>query len=233
MTRHLFAVLTLIGLAFGTGSIASAQHQEPATATAPGHATEGAGAPAATAHAPEGEHGGGEPNILEFKPSLALATAVVFGLLLVILWRKAWGPLAKALDDREKHQDDLYKQAERARAESERLLAEHRGLMAEAQTQVRGILDEARRDADSTAQQILQKAQTEATATAERAQRDIHQARDEALADIWTRTADLAVSVAGKVLDQDLKPEDRRRLNDLAISQLPKDAAANGAGRPR
>lgn len=238
MIRHLFTVLTLAGLTLGLSQTALAQHQEPAPATADHAAAPAAhgaaDSPGADAAHAEGEHGGGDPNILELKPSLALATAIVFGLLLFILWKKAWGPLAKALDEREAHQENLLKQAELAKVESERMLAEHRSLMAQAQDQVRGILDEARRDADSTAQGIIQKAQAEAQSTAERAQRDINQARDEALADIWTRTADLAVSVAGKVLTQDLSSDDRRRLNDLALNQLPRDAAAaNGSGRAR
>ena len=41
-------------------------------------------------------------NPLEFKTDLALWTAVVFLLLLAVLWKFAWGPLAEGLDKRER-----------------------------------------------------------------------------------------------------------------------------------
>ena len=70
------------------------------------------------------------------------------------------------------------------------------------------MLDEARQDAQATADEIVKQAQAEAEAARERAERDIATARDQALAEIWTKTADLAVSVAGKVL---AKRAQRRR----------------------
>src|SRR4051794_41382357 len=62
-----------------------------------------------------GGHGGsagGNPNTLEFKPPLALATLIVFLVLLFVLWRFAWGPLAKALHDREHHNEEILRQTE-------------------------------------------------------------------------------------------------------------------------
>jgi F-type H+-transporting ATPase subunit b len=172
-----------------------------------------------------------EPNILEFKPSLAITTLLVFLGLLLVLGKYAWGPLAKALDERERFQEETVAKAEQARADSERILAEHRALMAQANDQVRSIMDEARKTADATAQSIVAKAQTEAEAAKERAERDILQARDQALAELWTRSADLAVSVAGKVLSRELGPDEQERLVESAIRELPEAARSdNGRG---
>ncbi len=160
------------------------------------------------------------PNILEFKPSLALATALVFGLLLLVLGRYAWKPLAKALDDRERAQEEAVERVELARAESERLLAEHRQLMAEASDKARAMQDQIRQSAEASAAGILAQAQKDVEATKVRAERDITQARDQALGEIWTRTADLAVSVAGKVLSRELGPEEHRRMVGTAMHEL-------------
>jgi F-type H+-transporting ATPase subunit b len=179
--------------------------------------------------APAGEHAApAEPNILELKPSLGVSTLLVFGILLLVLWRFAWGPLAKALHDREHGMEEALHATEHARAEAERLLAEHRGQMAQASEQVRALIDAARRDAQSAADDIVHKAQAEAESTRQRAERDIHTARDQALLEIWTKTADLAVTVAGKVLSRQLSPEDQRRLVEVAQAELP--ASPNGRG---
>jgi F-type H+-transporting ATPase subunit b len=219
MPRLTLLAVALVGIGLICGS--SARGDEVAGAHAPGASA--AGATHAQPHA--------EPNILEFKPSLAVATAIVFLGLLFVLGKYAWGPLAKALDDRERMQEETVAKAEHARAESERILAEHHELMAQANDQVRSIMDEARRTAETTAQSIVAKAQSEAESAKERAERDIAQARDQALAEIWTRSADLAVSVAGKVLSRELGPDEHHRLVESAMRELPEAArSVNGHG---
>src|SRR5579864_2300277 len=106
-------------------------------------------------------HGAEEepPNILSADVVLAISTLIVFLLLLVVLGKFAWKPLLKALHEREEHLDHTLQETERARQEAERLLAEHHKQMAQAADQVRALLDEARRDAESTANDIIRKAQ--------------------------------------------------------------------------
>jgi F-type H+-transporting ATPase subunit b len=102
--------------------------------------------------------------------------------------------------------------------------------MARAGDEVRAILDKARQEAQSTADNLIKQAQGEAESAKTRATRDIAQARDQALAEIWEKTADMAVSVAGKVLSKELNEVDHRRLLDAAIKELPAATTANGHG---
>lgn len=210
------SLIALVPLGFSSSAVAN---DEPAHGAAPAEAHAGAGHGAAAS---------AEPNILELKPALAICTALVFLALFGILWKFAWGPLSAALDKREAYHQETLDKAENARAESERMLAEHRALMAKASDDVRAIMDEARRDAESMSNGMIQKAQAEALASKERAERDIAGARDHALAEIWTRTADLAVNVAGRVLAREIGPEEQKRLLDRAVSQLPA-AETNGS----
>lgn len=173
----------------------------------------------------------GEYNILEFKLPLAVWTLIVFVVLLAVLSKLAWGPLLTALHKREEHLEHTLRETERARGEAERLMADHRAQMAEAAEQVRALIEQGRRAAETSAAEILRKAQAEAESTRDRATREIGSARDQALQEIWTKTADLAVSVAGKVLDRELGADDRRRLVDVAIHQMPsRPEGANGHG---
>jgi F-type H+-transporting ATPase subunit b len=207
--------------------------RDAAGAEAP-HASAPAGAEGtAPAHGAAGHGAGAEetPNFLEPQPSLAIWTVVVFIGLLLVLGRFAWKPLLAALRQREEHLEHVLLDTERARNEAEALLAEHRRLMADAQDKVRAMLDQARHEAQAAADEVTRKAQDEAEAARHRAERDIATARDQALVELWSKAADLAVSVAGKVLARDLGPDEHRRLIDKALAELPAAPPAhNGHG---
>ncbi len=196
-----------------------------------------AGHTGAEAKMAKAEHVEAEPeakiNPLEVKPALAVWTLVVFLLLLYVLGRFAWKPLLAALHNREQHLEHVLLETERARNESEANLAEHRKLMARAADEVRGILEKARKEAEATGEHLIKQAQGEAELAKQRAQRDIASARDQALAEIWEKTADMAVSVAGKVLSKELSDTEHRRLLEAAIKELPAQAASNGHGGKR
>lgn len=185
---------------------------------------------AAAAEHAEVAHEATEPNLLGFDPNLAFYTLVVFGILLLVLGRYAWKPLIKALEDREHRFQQAFDETERVRAEAAALLEKNRAQLAGAHEQIRALIDEARRDAQSTADEIVRKAQAEADAGRDRARREIGAAKDEALMEIWTRSADLAVSVAEKVLERDMSADEHRRLIDLATQQIPAPTASNGRG---
>ena len=165
------------------------------------------------------------------EPTLAIWTVLVFLGLFFLLRKFAWGPLSHALHQREEHLEHCLLQTEKARNESEQLLAEHRRIMAQADDRVKALFDKAHKDAQASGDEIIRQARTEAEAARDRAQREIATARDQALAEIWTQTANVAVSVAGRVLSKQLDENEHRRLLDLAIQELPASpAAGNGHG---
>jgi F-type H+-transporting ATPase subunit b len=158
---------------------------------------------------------------IDLKVDLGLWSIIVFVVLLIVLKKFAWGPIMEAVESREKHIHDSVKEAERARDEASRLLAEHSKKLAEVQNEVRAILDEARRDAQHTQQEIMKQAQAEAQATAERAKREIAQARDHALQQLFSQAADLATDVAARIVRRSLNPQDHRDLVQQALKDLP------------
>lgn len=185
-----------------------------------------------TAAAEHGDAGGsGQPNILELKPSLAISTLVVFFALLTILRTYAWKPLMDALHDREHHLTHTLEETERARSDAERLLAEHKAELAKASDQVKAMLDDARGKAQALKDDLIRQAQEEAEAARKRAEREIGSAKDQALLELWNTSAEMAVSVAGKVLPRELSDNDHRRLVEQALGELPASPAkANGQG---
>jgi F-type H+-transporting ATPase subunit b len=222
------------------GASARGQAAEPAQAgghegrvkaeAEPGHAPAVSHAPT-EGHSAEAEE---KPNPMKPEPTLAIWTVLVFLGLFFVLGKFAWGPLSQALHQREEHLEHCLLQTEKARNESEQLLAEHRRLMAQADDRVKAIFDKAHKEAQASGDEIVKQAQAEAEAARDRAQREIATARDQALAEIWSQTANVAVSVAGRVLNKQLDANEHRRLLDLAIKELPASpVSGNGHGGTR
>jgi F-type H+-transporting ATPase subunit b len=231
-------ILTLTTLALlliaGPRSATAAQDEiNPAeeAGIAAGHAAAAGedGHDAEAGHGDAAGHGGDEVNILEPQPSLAIYTLIVFLLLLAVLWRFAWGPLSKALHDREHSLETAFKDAEKARAEASALLEQHRQQMAQVQDQVRLIMEEANRKAQTVYQERLDQARADSEATAQRASREIAGAKEQALAEIYEKSADLAVSVAGRLLQREIGIDEQRRLIDVASQEL-QAVGPNGRG---
>ena len=168
------------------------------------------------------------PNIMAIQSPLALWTVVVFGLLMIILGRFAWRPLIRAMHERESHLEQVLLDSERARNEAEAIAANHRKQLAGAADEVRALIEQARKEAQVSADSIIKKAQAEAEASRDRAEREITGARDQALMEIWSKTADLAVSVAGRVLEKELGDSDHRRLVEAALNELPSNGQERG-----
>lgn len=223
-------VLGVTLVAFATASRAMAEEHAPASAESKtAHAADAHG----DAHGGEHAHdhigaGNASPDLSkpeEFKQDLAFFTFVVFLVLLAILWKFAWGPIIEALERREKMVADHIAQAELNHAEAKRLLAEYERKLDAAAGEVRELMEEARRDAEKTKQSILAEAKAGAEAERVRALRDIDSATDAALESLSKRSADLAVDLAGKILQTQLSPADHARLISEAMAKFPANSA--------
>jgi F-type H+-transporting ATPase subunit b len=178
-----------------------------------------------------GAHGGhvGEKDLsasakdpAHLSPDLAIYTAIVFMIVLIVLWRFAWGPISRALDDRERHIADNIGAAERQNQEARRLLGEHQKKLDSVQDEVRAIIEEARRDARHTQDEILAKAREDAQRERDRAIRDIDLATQAALKELGERSVDLAVQLAGKIVTSKLSPDDHARMVKDAVARFAK-----------
>ena len=184
-----------------------------------------------------GDHGGGHGHLgaegvstspAELKGDLAIYSFVVFLLLLLILNKFAWGPISSGLERREQRIAEHIAAAERSHEEAKQMLAEYERKLASAQDEVRAILDEARRDAEHTHQEILAKAKAEAAAEAARAKHEVETARDQALKQLVETGANLAVDLAGQILKTRLSAADHSQLIADAVAKFhPQQVSSN------
>ena len=171
-----------------------------------------------------GEHNSGVPSspLYTVNEGLisALASLAIFAVLLVILGKKAWGPILQGLQAREDKIRKDIADAEEARAKAEALLRDYNKQLADAEARGRDILNKAKTDADALAAQIRTRGQQEAEEARERATREIEEAKTQAIHEIHQQAATLATSVAEKIIRKSLNANDYRDLVDQSIGEL-------------
>lgn len=194
-------------------------HVPAEEATASEAATPGAAQPEHNGGKHESDHGGGvDP--LAFKADLAIWTAAVFLVVLLVLWKFAWGPIVAGLDKREQGIAEQIASAERTNEEARRLLADYQAKLAQSGEEVRQMLDDAKRDAHRVGQQIVAGAKEDAQAEHRRALAEIEMATDAALKELAERSASLAVELAGKIIEARLDPAAHSRLIEQAVARF-------------
>lgn len=156
-----------------------------------------------------------EPNFVN-----TAVTVVVFGCLLAVLYRFAWGPILKGLKAREEAEFSALDEARKAREEAAAMRVQVQAELAKAQDQVRALLDEARKDADALRQREKDAGLKEAHAERERAKREIEAAKDSALHEISQQAIDLAAMMSSKAMKRQITPDDHRRLLDESLAEL-------------
>ena len=112
-------------------------------------------------------------------------------------------------------------EAEQAAAKGAEQLKLYEAKLAAAAEETREMLAQARKDAEATGERIISEAQQTAAREREKAIADITSAKNTALAEITERSVDLAVSMAGRMIQRQLTPDDRAGLIREALDQLP------------
>jgi F-type H+-transporting ATPase subunit b len=153
---------------------------------------------------------------------LAIWTVVVFLILLFVLRKFAWGPMLEGLKKREDSIRAALDEAAKARDEAHGIRLQLQQEMGQAHEKVKAIIDEAKRDAHVTAEEMIAKAKADIGQERERLHREIQVETDQALQSLWTRAADLATMISAKALGRELDGEGHRRLIDEALTDLQK-----------
>ena len=155
-----------------------------------------------------------------FFSSLIFWEVVSFAILLWVLYKVAFPPILKILEERERKIRESLEQAERHRSEAERKLQEYEAKLNAASRDAEAVIAQAK----ERAQRLLEENEQRLAADAERIKgdtaREIEHERRKAIQEIRAQTTDLALLVAEKVVGRTLNDQDHRRLADEALEAV-------------
>ncbi|VJX38596.1 proton-translocating ATPase, F0 sector, subunit b [Streptococcus pneumoniae] len=143
-----------------------------------------------------------------------------FILLLVLIKKFAWSNITGIFEERaEKIASDIDR-AEEARQKAEVLAQKREDELAGSRKEAKTIIENAKETAEQSKANILADAKLEAGHLKEKANQEIAQNKVEALQSVKGEVADLTISLAGKIISQNLDSHTHKALIDQYIDQL-------------
>ncbi len=163
--------------------------------------------------------------LIQPDPGLFIWTILTFLVLLFLLAKFAWGPLLKALEERQETIRKSLDDADQATQDLKRLHQESAQIIAAARADAQSIVAKSRVAADTVREDLKQKAKEEADALVRGAQRQIQLETARAVQQIRHEVVDLSLAVASKLIKKNLTQEDNDALIQDSLTQI--DASQN------
>lgn len=154
----------------------------------------------------------------QFSFGLFFWQILIFVGLILLLRKFAWGPILKAVNDREEGIKDALDSAEKAKLEMANLKADNEKLLQEARNERDSIMKEARDIKSKMIADAKEEAQAEASKMITQAQTAIESEKKAAMSELKSHVAELSVQIAEKVVKQELST-DKKQL-ELVDSML-------------
>ncbi len=175
---------------------------------------------AAAAVSPAFAAEGGNENIFSGNLGNAVWTLLIFGAVLVVLGKYAWGPLLDALQKREQFIRDALVEAKNDREDAQARLEEYDSKLHEARAEATAIVEEGRRDGEVVKARLEDEARQESQKMIERAKREIDVAKQTAIRELYSTSAQLATDMASRILRKELSAAEREKLVARSLDEL-------------
>ena len=151
--------------------------------------------------------------------------AVVFSIVLLILWRYGFGVIVKMVNDRKAYIDESLRNAHDANERLANIKIESESILQEAREKQAQILKEAAATRDAIVEKAQEKAREEGNRLLSEAKAEIESQKQAAIGEIRAQVAELSVKVAEKVLRKELGDDGKqmdlidRLLDEISSSE--------------
>lgn len=142
-------------------------------------------------------------------------------LILLLLMKKfLFKPVMSILDARDKEIKDMYTEAESAKKAADDLQNEYAQKLSVAREEADDIIKSAVKTAKASSEEIVADAQEKANVIIERANEKIIIERKSAVNEVKNNLSDIALTIAGKVIERDINSDDHDKLIEKFIEEL-------------
>ena len=139
---------------------------------------------------------------------------------LVIFKKLLLNPVKKVIAERKAKADSQIADAEKLRTEAEAMKAEYEQNLQNARTEANQIVAAAQKTATARSEELLGEARAQAAALKPKAEADIAQERKKAVNEVKDEIGGMAMEIASKVVEREIKEADHQDLIDEFIKNV-------------
>lgn len=137
-----------------------------------------------------------------------------------LIKRFLFKPINEMLEKRRALADAQIREAEAAKTQAQAIKSEYETNMLEAKNKANEILMTAQKTAAIQSEELLKEASAQAAAMKAKAESDIAQEKRKAVNEIKNEIGDIAMEIAGKVIEREISEEDHTKLIDEFIANV-------------
>jgi F-type H+-transporting ATPase subunit b len=160
-----------------------------------------------------------EPGIINLNVTV-LIQAINFLILIFLLSKFLFKPLAKFLADRSAGIEKSLAEAKAAHEAAAKAEAEYQAQMREAQREIAAIREQGQREVEAERQRLLQASRAEAERLVGQAKAEIEAETKRAKAGLREEAAGIALAAAERLLGRTISGDDQKRLVDQYVREL-------------
>ena len=154
---------------------------------------------------------------------LMVWTLITFTIAVYILWKFAFGPIQRLLDERRQSVQDSMDAAEQAREEAHRLLDEYKETLAKVRLEAEEILERSRTTGEHAKAELMAEARAQSDRVLAQAHDQIERDTRAAVRELKGQIAELTALATEKVAAGSLSGKDQERLIDETLAELKVD----------
>ena len=139
---------------------------------------------------------------------------------LVILKKLLLNPVKKVIAERKAKADSQIADAQKLRTEAEAMKAEYEQNLQNARTEANQIVAAAQKTATARSEELLGEARAQAAALKQKAEADIAQERKKAVNEVKDEIGGMAMEIASKVVEREIREADHKDLIDEFIKNV-------------
>ena len=139
---------------------------------------------------------------------------------LVIFKKLLVNPVKKVIAERKAKADSQIADAQKLRTEAEAMKAEYEQNLQNARTEANQIVAAAQKTATARSEELLGEARAQAAALKQKAEADIAQERKKAVNEVKDEIGGMAMEIASKVVEREIREADHKDLIDEFIKNV-------------
>ncbi|MGN0983750.1 MAG: F0F1 ATP synthase subunit B [Gemmiger sp.] len=159
-------------------------------------------------------------SLVAVEPITLIATICNLFIQMFIVKKFFLDKIMAVLDARRKAADEEISQAKAAREQAETIQREYEQNMADAKAQANAIVANAQKTAAARSEELINEARAQATQIKQKAEQDIAQEKKKAINDLKNEIGGIAMEIASKVVEREIREADHQALIDEFIENV-------------